>query len=379
MTKDITTFMTDKVLAGMSKRDIHEQLSAVGWSDDEIDAAYAKTLVQSGVPVPHDGTKGLYAKKTSAVEVVLNLFSFILLGVVATALGALYFGVINHFFPDSLQDLNQWRVERAREAIHYAMAALIIGFPLYFVTVRMWFKAFRESEGKIESKLTKWITYLVLLVASVVVVGDLIAILNTFLQGEISMRFFLKGLTIFVIASGVFGFYFMERKKIQYRKDIPRKTFQAFGWSLLGIIIVGIVLGFVAAGTPGLERERAFDKQRSNDLQSLSRCVLKYAKGFEKLPANIDVLENASGFTNCSDDFTDPQTEVQYDYRITKPLTEQQAGVLVGTFELCATFTQDTTTEGGLTNKWHIHETGRSCDTEQVSVKTARQNSPVPY
>jgi hypothetical protein len=375
--QDIHAFMTDKVLAGTSKRDIHEQLSAVGWSDDDIDAAYAEALVETGVPVPHDSSKGTYTKKASAVEVVLNLFSFILLGVVATALGVLYFGVINYFFPDSLEVTSQWRVEQARESIHYAMAALIIGFPLYFFSVRMWFKAFRESEGKVESKLTKWITYLVLLIASVVVVGDLIAVLNTFLQGEITMRFFLKGLTVLAIAGAVFSFYFMERKKIQYRKDISRTVFQGFGWSLLGVIIVGIILGFVAAGTPATERERTFDTQRSEDLQSLARCVNNYAQQFEQLPETFDTMERASGFTYCSDNFTDPQTEAMYEYRVVEPLHTQRQGILVGSFELCATFTQNTINEE-TSNKWYAHEAGRACDSELVSVKTTPENTPVP-
>jgi membrane protein YqaA with SNARE-associated domain len=364
--QDIHAFMTDKVLSGTSKRDIHEQLSAVGWSDDEIDAAYAQALVHSGVPVPHDGAKGLYAKKSSAVEVVLNLFSFILLGVVATALGTLYFGVINYFFPDTLRVTSQWRVEQAREAIHYAMAALIIGFPLYYLTVRMWFKAFRESEGKVEAKLTKWITYLVLLVASVVVVGDLIAILNTFLQGEISMRFFLKGLTILVIAGGIFSFYFMERKKIQYRKDIPQKTFQLFGWSLLGVIIVGIVLGFVAAGTPSVERERTFDTQRSSDLQELANCITNYTQEFGALPENLDMLESSTRFSYCSNT-VDPETNSPYEYRIVSPLTLGQNNVQVGTIELCATFALPNS-DTRVYSKWHTHGAGRECDTERISV-----------
>ena len=65
-----------------------------------------------------------------------------------------------------------------------------------------------------------------LLVSAVTIVGDLVTAVFYFLQGEVTGRFFLKSLTIFVVAGIIFGFYFLERKKIQYRKNVPRKTFR---------------------------------------------------------------------------------------------------------------------------------------------------------
>ena len=45
--QDINTYISEQVRSGKTKRDIHEQLSAVGWSDDEVDAAYAKALIET--------------------------------------------------------------------------------------------------------------------------------------------------------------------------------------------------------------------------------------------------------------------------------------------------------------------------------------------
>lgn len=381
--QNISSFIAERVRAGVSKGDIKEQLSAVGWSDDEIDAAYAEALVKSGVPVPDKGARGAYAKKASAVEVVLNLFSFILLGIIVTALGILYFNIIDYFFPDSLRYNDMYTAEAMRAGIHYAMAALIIGFPLYFFAVRMWFQKFREDEGKVESKLTKWITYLVLLVASVTIVGDLIAVLNTFLQGEITARFFLKGLTILAIAGSVFSFYFLERKRIQYRQPIERKTFQMFAWSLLGIIIVGIMLGFIAGGTPSLERQRTFDTQRSNDLQQLAQCVTSYAQMFEGLPSSLDELSRTTDLSYCGSNIYDPESGEVYEYNVLVPLSMSGNGMFTGSFQLCATFalsTQDTvkTTYLDPNTKWFTHPVGRYCDTESVSFRPNSNTLKVP-
>ena len=81
--------LEERIRAGASKESIKEQLLAVGWAEDEIEQAYTDALIATGVPVPVDGTRGTYTKRTSTLEIVVNFFSFILLGIVATALGTL--------------------------------------------------------------------------------------------------------------------------------------------------------------------------------------------------------------------------------------------------------------------------------------------------
>ncbi|KKS30437.1 MAG: hypothetical protein UV60_C0003G0020 [Parcubacteria group bacterium GW2011_GWA2_43_11] len=368
----LSAYITKQIEQRVSKKDILEQLVSVGWSEDEASTAYAQALVDGGVPVPQKGTRGLFAKKSTTVEVVLNLFSFILLGIITTALGTLYFKIIEHFFPDPLA-ASGYYYSGASNAIHYAMAGLIIGFPLFVIALRLWFKKFREEENKVESNLTKWVTYLVLLIAAVVIVGDLITILYTFLQGEISIRFFLKGITVLVLAGSIFGFYFLERKKIQYRGDIARTSFQTFGWGLLGVIVVGIILGFVATGSPTSERNRTFDSRRSSDLDELAMCVNSFANQFERLPSNLSELDKNSSLSYCANR-RDPETGAQYEYRVVVPL-ETKEGLSTGAFELCATFslpseTQQTTRYmDTMGSKWYTHDIGKNCYQEEVSFR----------
>jgi len=372
----MATYVTEKVRAGASKKDIQEQLTSVGWTEDDASSAYAQALVALGVPVPEKGGRGLSAKKTSTVETVLNLFSFILLGIITTALGTLYFNVINYFFPDPLSALSYYSQASVNSAIHYATAALIIGFPLFVLALRMWFQKFREDENKVESGLTKWVTYLVLLASAVTVVGDLIAVLYTFLQGEISARFFLKGLTVLVIAGAIFGFYFLERRKVQYKSAIPRKTFRTFGWSLLGFIVAGIVLGFMATGTPQTERMRTFDTRRSDDLSSLASCVDDFTRQFERLPSELSELERTSSLSYCAN-VRDPETNDFYEYSIISPLAKDlTTGVYTGEIELCANFALPSDTavvKGGYTvantSKWYMHAAGHYCFMETITYK----------
>ena len=187
-----------------------------------------------------------------------------------------------------------------RRAQHYAIAGLIIGFPIYVLTLRMWFRRYREDEAKVESKLTKWLTYLVLLIAAITIVGDLVTAVFYFLQGEITARFSLKALTILSISGIIFGFYYLERRKVQYKSDISRKTFQMFGWSVLVLVFIAIILGFSTTGSPSTQRMRGLDNTRSQHLSTIAGCVSNYGANHKALPATLDDLILNTEYSYCA-------------------------------------------------------------------------------
>lgn len=365
-TNSLAGYVKGRIEAGLSSRAIREELLAVGWTEEEADAAYRDGLVALGIPLPGASSRPTPARKSATVDVVLNFFSFILLGIAASALGTLYFQIINRHFPDPLAAIDgsgEWAVT---SAIHYATASLLIAFPLYVAAMHAWFRTFRADEGKTESGLSRWLTYLVLLIASVIIVGDLIAVLFRLLQGGVTTRFLLKALTILVIAGLVFGFYTLERRKIQYRRDIPRATFRGFGWAVAGIVAVGVGLGFFAAGSPEAARKRAFDMQREADLERLAGCVERYAQALGQLPASLEVLRKSGSHAHCASWMRDPETGQAYAYRIVTP-SRDQGPARVGEFELCAGFSLASAGEAGAAagrgTIWSVHGAGTDCDT----------------
>ena len=302
---------------------------------------------------------------TSTVE------DFILLGIAATALVTLYFQVINEHFRTPLAPYGGFG-QGGLSSILYAIASLVIAGPLYFASARLWFRKFREDEGRAESGLTRWLTYLVLLVASVTIVGDLIAALFKFLQGEGTTRFFLKALVILVVAGLIFGFYFLERRKIQYRKPVPRAAFASLGGFAAGLVVLGIVLGFLTAGSPATARMRALDHTRESDLSQLSGCIERYARNLGELPASLAELKHAGGYSMCTSYMEDPQTKAEYGYRIVTA-SRLQGTATVGEFELCATFSLASKgRRRSYLGIWSEHGAGRSChsSTAQLVGKT---------
>lgn len=379
----LAEYVSSRIRAGVSKAEIQGELLGVGWSEEEADAAYRAGLVAYGVPVPSEGNHPKLSQKSSTVDVVINFFSFVLLGVVATALGTLLFQVVNKFFPDQL-DMTPWYTDVSRtSAIHYSIAALLIGFPLYYFAMRIWFRKFREDEGRVESRLSKTLTYLALLIAAVTIVGDLITVVFTLLQGEITARFFFKALTVLVIAGIIFGFYYLERRKIQYHLDIPRSLFQMFGRGVTALVGVAIVLGFIASGSPVTARNQAFDRTRVEHLSALSSCIENYAGTLGQLPKSLADLSQSSQFNYCSGYMQDPETGVPYSYRVvTADRTDGMARV--GEFELCATFALGVQSESvtrpgyGSGTLWDQHTAGKSCDTvtAQLLVQSYPEKQP---
>ena len=386
--QSLAEYVIGRMKTGASKSVIKEELLSVGWSQAEADLAYRDALIGSGMPVPTKGSLGGLSTTSSTVDIVINFFSFILLGILVTALGSLFFAVIERYFPDTLDMTDvagsSYAVSVRASAIHYAIAALIIAFPLYYAAMRIWFRKFREDEHRVESRLSKWLTYIVLLIASVTIVGDLIAVLFTFLEGEITARFFLKALTVLGLAGIVFGFYYLERRKIQYGKDIARPTFLLFGRGVAGIILVGIILGFFASGSPVTARKHAFDARRSGDLSTLSDCVRNYAGELGQLPLSLSDLKRSSTYSYCAGYMKDPETDAEYSYRIVTP-SKIQGTAQVGEYELCATFSLPNdavqSTMGGSESIWYTHVTGRVCNTvtAQLTLKqTVPGNAMVP-
>jgi len=347
---------------------------SVGWSEDEVEYIYTQALVAYGVPLPKTGNSNAILQKNSAADIIISIFSFALLGTLVTAMISLFFGIIEYAFPDKLTD---YFVYTSRsESIHYATAALIIGLPLYSLSMYVWFKRFRESGEKKESSLTRGITYAVLLLSTMALAGDLITVIYTYLQGEITARFFLKAIVVLCISGVVFGFYFLERKKIQYKKDVSRNTFRFFGLSVSIIVIIGILFGFIATGSPETARKKAFDNRRSEDLSALEYCIQVYTERYKRLPENIQALKTFSDISYCPA-VTDPETGSMYEYSIVSQLQRKDT-VLEGEFEMCAYFAFDTTqeklTETPMNNKWQIHSKGKYCSKLSITATDTTEN-----
>lgn len=293
------------------------------------------------------------SKNSSMVEIFVNFLSFLLLGITTTAVGIIFFQVINKYFPDIL--FNSFRAS----AIHYSIASLIVGFPIYLWALWFWFSSFSHSKELEESRLSKWLTYIILLIAGGTIIGDLIAIIYNFLQGEYGARFLLKALVILVISGFVFIFYFLERKKIQYKKDVPVIFFRVLIGLVSVTVISAMILGFIASGSPLNARLRKFDMERTQNLQELSSCISAFTYDNERLPVSLDELKNNARYSYCAR-VIDPETKKDYGYSV----------ISKNEFNLCGEFSLSNIDESfdfGPYGNWQVHNKGQHCEKQTVT------------
>lgn len=256
--------------------------------------------------------------KTLPRDVFLYLLSVITLAVSATSFGTLIFQYIDMTWVDSV---DYFSLAGSQSAIRYSMASLIVVFPVFVWVSRFLRKDTESHEEKRDLKIRRWLLYFTIFVAALIIIGDLVAILYNFLDGELTKRFVLKALTVLFIAGSIFVHYFNELKELNKQFSWIR----IFDWLVVGIVAVSLIAGFWIAGSPAYQRMVRFDEDRVNDLTYIQSEIVNYWQRKQTLPTRLSDLNNdISGFVSPKD----PESGTEYEYRVTGNLT----------FELCATF-----------------------------------------
>lgn len=256
-------------------------------------------------------------KRNLPRDVFLHLLAMVTLYWSAVSFITLCWQYINYFFPDVLNYSYGYT-----SAMRFALASLFIVFPVFILV--SWFlnKIYSKETAVRESKVRKWLIYLTLFIAALVIIGDLIFVVNTFLGGEITTRFILKAFSVLVVAAVTFGYYLDDVKR-----NTPSPSAKYFAFATSAVVLILIMGAFFIVGSPMKARLQQFDQQRVYDLQNVQSQVVNYWQRKGQLPTNLnDLTDSISGYQAPKD----PQTGNSYEYSIKNSATL--------TFELCATF-----------------------------------------
>ena len=270
----------------------------------------------------------------SAKSTARDVFSYLLLiamfivGVVSFL--TLLFQYINVQFPDTL---DYWWREGSLQAIRGAISALIVSWPVVIFMSIFIGKDLRSDDGKQNIWIRKWLLHLMLFVSALAIIIDLIALINTFLDGEITTRFALKVLAVLLVAVAVFWYYLWELKRD------PTKVTRVTIWAAAGssvVIVAAIVASLFLVGGPAKQRDIRLDQSRVSGLQTIQSSLVGYWRDKEALPESLAALEDdVIGYRNPAD----PESGEAYEYAVTGELS----------FQLCAVFTtaSDDSDKGG--------------------------------
>ncbi len=264
-------------------------------------------------------------KRNLPRDVFLHLFAIVTLYWSAISVITLCWQYINYFFPDVLNYNYGFS-----GSMRFALASLIIVFPLFMLVSWLLNKIYAKESGVRESKIRKWLIYLTLFVTALVIIGDLVFVVNTFLNGEITARFLLKALSVLIVAKVIFWYYLDD-----VRRPSASASAKYVAGAVAAVILALVVGAFFIVGSPMQARLMQFDQQRLNDLQGIQYQVVNHWQQKGALPATLtDLNDSISGYVAP----TDPETNLPYEYNI------KNAANL--NFELCAVFATDGNVNG---------------------------------
>lgn len=251
---------------------------------------------------------------------------FIHIGIIVTlyvssiSLIALLFQIVDILHPDPVFSY----VDPYSSGIRWAIASLIIVFPLFILLSWLLERQYTANPEKRALGIKRWLTFLTLFVAGATIATDLIVLINTFLGGEISLRFILKVIVVLVVAGIVFSYYLWDLRRTNQTATSRPKIF-AVAVGLM--VIASVVYGFVVMGSPNTQRMMRFDAARADNLQVIQWQIVNFWQQKRALPSQLDDLNDTiSGFTVPLD--PDAKNGKKYEYRKISDLS----------FELCADF-----------------------------------------
>jgi len=277
----------------------------------------------------------------SAQDFFLYLVTFLSLAFVAFGEGSILFGFIDKFVTDVESNMfpafNQGVVK-------FGIAALIIAGPIFFMVSKIITRRISEQKISLESKVRKWLTYLVLFFAAATIIVN-------FLSGDYAASFLLKVLVILLIAGGIFGYYFWDMRRTETFSKINKISVIVAA----SVIMASFIAGFFIIDSPTVSRQKNIDQQMISNLQSVDNSIQNYFTETGGLPQKIDVLQQTKFAVSIGG-------VKGFEYKIQDPTT----------YQLCADFLRSNSADlkssyDSFVDDWK-HEKGSYCFT-RIAIK----------
>ena len=295
------------------------------------------------------------------------LLSLVALVSMSVSTGTIIFQIINKTIPDALTLAPGGFIQ---EALRFAISAIIIAGPIYFVLMWLLNKNLLKGTMEKESGIRKWLTYFILLVSAVVMIGWLIGTISSFLNGELSLKFILKSLTSILISALIFSFYLYDIK----REDVSKNNniIRAYYYGAMAVAAVALVAAFFFIDSPAQVRSQKYDQAIINKFSQIDSAINAYYSETDKLPANLkDLLGGGSAYYIMESDITDSGANKIFDYNVKAK----------DIYELCATFKTANKEQGAdksiyFDTRW-LHDAGYQCLKQRVALLDNPKQAPV--
>jgi Domain of unknown function (DUF5671) len=188
---------------GVADEFIVAMLRQNGWPERLVfrtfSSYYAKVL-ETDVPARTRNVE--YAR-----DAFYYLLNFMTLGFWTVSLGQIWYILIARWFPDPSQ--TDIFAQSLRDEISWQVATVIVAFPVFLFVHNLIRRELNRRPDLYDSGVRKWLTYLALVLAALVVLTDAVWFISALLRGELTVRFILDSLVLLVLGGGVFAYYLL--------------------------------------------------------------------------------------------------------------------------------------------------------------------------
>ena len=345
MSDPLQEFIEGTKAHGASDQTLIALLKRQGWSERQVFGAIQTYYEEkTGLRLPLHPSSWETAK-----DAFVYLLSFIALCSWAWSMGSLWFTLIELALPDPLEPAYARTI---RYSLASSLSGLIVGLPVYLVCLRTIARELAGNPDKLDSGIRKWLTYMAMLIAAGVILGDLITFLNHFLRGELTLRFLSKATTVLALAGGVLWYHLGSMRPVSEAALLAGRD-RIYAMTLVAAGLLSLGAGLYRLGTPADSRSFEADSQRSDDLRRIALEIHTGWTSRKTLPATLaEIADRARP--------SDPVTKRPYQYAITG----------TSTYNLCADFQTNNLTEPetSVPTKFARHPSGRYCFAVDASV-----------
>lgn len=286
-----------------------------------------------------------------AVTAFIIIFSLVALGFTAFAIGITFFVLIEKYVVDPLNPVSYWDYD----SLKFSIASLVITTPIYIVLINYVQKYLSNGRLNINSHVRKWLSYLTILVSSLVIIGELISVIMNFLDGELTLMVSLKLLTVILIAIGIllYSIFDIRREELKGR-NMLRIVFNSI---IIPLSIITLIIAGVLMESPSHARYRRIDEQTLNKLNEIKYGISNYNSEYGQLPETLEILQKADRVYLYVEDFN----SLDENHPIKYTITDEDS------YSLCADFnlsTEEIEKYGSSYNYYEDvldHEAGYQC------------------
>jgi hypothetical protein len=193
-------FLQSAKQRGVSDESLVSLLRHRGFSERSIYRALARYYEEVlGETLP---SRGLDVE--NARDAFYYSLNFITLAFWTIALGQIFYMLIERRFPDALDAASMSSI---RDEIAGQLAAVIVTFPIFSIVHSLIQRQLQKRPDLYYSPVRRWLTYVALVLAAIVLLADTVWFVTSFLQGQLSVRFAHDSLVLLVLGGGVFLYY----------------------------------------------------------------------------------------------------------------------------------------------------------------------------